>query len=317
MLDSTRLLLHAFLALPVPAPLPQQQLERRSSSVTVATALSSLPFANKYSDDDVVENFGTSLPTTAPLALKLRTLFAATSILMATTSAPGSVTAMTGTVVEGPSSNAAMLQVTLQPGEKMVSDANTLLYMSDGISFDREFRGDPFNRIVQGGGSRLVTDVFSNNGNEKKTETLALAPALPSRIIPVQLEDFDNTIIGNVHSFLAAPYSVNLDFERTSLQGPKLFNLLRMERVTGKGTVYLTGSGNIIAKQLQPGEKLKLFPGAWVAMTDHMKMDFVKGRSNIFAGSLLEVEGPGTIWIDTSPISRIVDEIDSRLPHRS
>ena len=186
--------------------------------------------------------------------------------------------------------------------------------MSEGVSFDSEYRGNTVNRFVQGG--RLVANVFTNQ-NEQRTATVALAPKFPSRVLPVQLEDYGNTIISNVHSFLAAPYDVEFDYERTSLQGPKLFNMLRMERVSGKGTVYLTGSGNILAKQLGKGEKLKLYPGAWVAMTDNMKLDFVQGRANPFDGSLLEVEGPGTIWIDTSPITRIVNEIEERLQNHS
>ena len=302
MLDSARFLLHAFLVLP-PATRNLQQAHQLGSRATTKELTS--PFANNDKRDTM---------SRVSIASQLNSLFVATTIIVAASTmvAPASE-AMTGKVVEGPS-NAEMLELTLKADEKILTDTGTLLYMSDGVSFDREFRGNNLNRLVQGG--RLVANVFSNN-NAQTPATVALAPQFPSRILPVQLEDHDNTIIGNVHSFLAAPYNIELDYERTSLEGPKLFNTIRMERVTGRGTVYLTGSGNILAKKVESGEKLKLYPGAWVAMTDGMKMDFVKGRSYLFAGSLLEVEGPGTIWIDTAPISRIINEIDERLPHHS
>lgn len=302
MLDSARFLLHAFLVLP-PATRNLQQAHQLGSTAT--TKIIAPLFANNDKKDTM---------SNVSIASQLNSLFVATTIFVAASAmkAPASE-AMAGKVVEGPS-NAEMLELTLKPGEKILTDTGTLLYMSDGVSFDREFRGNSLNRVLQGG--RLVANVFSND-NWQTPATVAFAPQFPSRVLPVQLEDHDNTIIGNVHSFLAAPYSVELDYERTALNGPKLVNTIRMERVTGRGTVYLTGSGNILAKKVESGEKLKLYPGAWVAMTDGMKMDFVKGRSNIFAGSLLEVEGPGTIWIDTAPITRIISEIDDRLPHHS
>lgn len=240
----------------------------------------------------------------------LKNLCAATTIAMSVMADP--TNAFSGKVIEGPS-NSEMVEVTLAPGEQMLSEVDTLLYASDGVSFKIEYRGQTVGRILQGG--RLATNAFTNDS--PKEATVAFAPQFPSRILPVQLKDHGGTIISNVHSILATPYNVELDFERSSLHGPKVFNLLRQERVAGTGTIYLTGAGNIIEKQLSAGEKLKLYPGAWVAMTDNMPMDFVKGRNNIFAQSLLEVEGPGTIWIDTSPIQRTIDEIDHRLPHRS
>lgn len=318
MLDSVRLMLHAFVVLPAPSFHPHPKGKMGLPPSFIATQEHPTSPALYAGKDGLVVEQSTSVEL-SDHASKLRALFAATTIFVAaaTSVQVPDANAVTGKVIEGPS-NAEMLEVTLQPGDKILADTGTLLYMTDGVSFDSEFRGDALKRFVQGG--RLVANVFTNgeeNHLPNNAATVALAPAFPSRILPVQLEDYGNTIIGNVHSFLAAPYNVELDYERTSLDGPKLFNLLRMERVTGKGTVYLTGSGNIFAKQLKSGEKLKLYPGAWVAMTDHMKMDFVKGRSRFFSGSLLEVEGPGTIWIDTAPITRIVNEIDDRLPKRS
>jgi len=239
--------------------------------------------------------------------------FLATAVLF---SSPLPAMSMTGTVVEGPS-NAEMVELTLKPNEQLVADYDTLVYLSDDISFRSEFRGEDISkRFISG--ARLGVNAFTNEGS--KPGIVGLATQLPSRILPIQLEDYPgNTIIGHEHSFLAAPNDVQLQFDYEYLKGGDLFtSALRMERISGTGTIYLTGSGNLIQKQLKQGERLKLFPGAWVAMTDTMELTSTKGRTNTaFASRLLEVEGPGTIWIDTAPISRIVDTLDKLLPRHS
>jgi uncharacterized protein (AIM24 family) len=55
-------------------------------------------------------------------------------------------------------------------------------------------------------------------------------------------------------------------------------------------------------------------------MTEGIDIEYTKARENnnsIFALSVMTLQGPGTVWIDTAPIQRIIDEIDGRLPHKS
>jgi len=236
-------------------------------------------------------------------------------------------------VVEGPatSSNNAgiMIEITLQPNEQIISDSDTLLYMTDNIQYSLERRGPTMLRLDEYGSTMLIegkitVDVFKNIGTGPGK--IGLATEFPGRILPIHLEDYDdNTIIGNEHSFLAASYDVTLDFEQQRLKGASNVNanmwysifgyLIRLEKISGTGTIYLSGSGNIVAKQLEEGEKLKLIDSAWVAMTNRMKMEYSTGKRNsIFALPLLEVEGPGTIWIDTAPLKRMVDLIHKMTP---
>ena len=114
--------------------------------------------------------------------------------------------AVSGEIVPG---YAEVLQLTLHPGEKVLADTGTLIYMTNDMVLSMEFRGLSWNRIVQGG--RLVVDVYSNKGS--RDSQVAIATQFPSRILAVQLEDYENAIIGNAHSFLAAPYNVELDYE--------------------------------------------------------------------------------------------------------
>mmetsp|Transcript_35539 Transcript_35539/g.86146 ORF Transcript_35539/g.86146 Transcript_35539/m.86146 type:complete len:296 (+) Transcript_35539:113-1000(+) len=236
---------------------------------------------------------------------------AAAFIVMASSAFP--VSAATGKVVEGPS-NAEMLEITLSPGEAILSEKSSLLYATDGIDVFRSLRGgSKLNRIFLG--AKIAMDACVNEGTGPAT--IGLATHFPSRVIPVKLQDYGGTILGNQDSFLAAPSNVDLNFELEAVNGKLLGGFQRIERMTGVGTVYLTGSGNIIQKDLGPNESLRIYSGAWVAMTDDMKLQYVKKRDAFFSSYLLKVEGPGTVWIDTAPISRIVNDLDHRLPRHS
>ena len=222
-------------------------------------------------------------------------------------------------VIEGPS-NAEMLDITLPPGGKVICDIRTILYMTDGVESSIETRGgSTFRRAVQG--VKPYVTVYTNTLSSTSAH-VGVAPEFPSRIVPIRLQDYGGAIVGNTGSFLAAPNDVALDFERTRLKGLAL-SFLKMERITrAQGTVYLAGSGNIIAKEIKQGETLRIFPGAWVAMTDQMELEAVQSRqiskvAFVRQQRLVLIRGPGTVWIDTAPISRIVDELERRLPKSS
>lgn len=236
--------------------------------------------------------------------------FCATAAAAFTILASSAAEAYTGNIIVGPS-NAEMLQVTLKPGDGILVEPGSFLYSTDGIELRRTFRGGSTSgRLFLG--AKIAMDVCTNTGNQNAE--VGLTPHFPSRIIAIHLEDYGGTILGNTESFLAARSDVDLDYGWDRVEGQWRSFYQPLERMTGRGRVFLVGSGNIIVKEIGTGEKIRLFEGAWVAMTDHMNLRYVKERDSFFSDYNLEVQGPGTIWIDTAPISRIVRDIEGRLP---
>ena len=84
-----------------------------------------------------------------------------------------------------------------------------------------------------------------------------------------------------------------------------------MQKITGPGKVFLEIDGSVVKKELQAGEKLKVDNGYVAAMTKDVKLNIetVKGMKNIVFGGeglfLTTVEGPGTVWLQTMPISKL------------
>jgi len=93
-----------------------------------------------------------------------------------------------------------------------------------------------------------------------------------------------------------------------------------LQRVGGQGTAWLELSGELIAKNLAPGEVLRVHPGHVGAFQASVGFNIttVPGIKNaLFGGDgifLAQLQGPGTIWLQTLPISRLAQQIAEYLP---
>jgi uncharacterized protein (AIM24 family) len=83
---------------------------------------------------------------------------------------------------------------------------------------------------------------------------------------------------------------------------------------------WLELSGELIVKNLAPGEMLRVHPGHVGAFQASVSFQIttVPGIKNmIFGGDglfLAVLVGPGTVWLQTLPISRLAHQISEYLP---
>lgn len=88
-----------------------------------------------------------------------------------------------------------------------------------------------------------------------------------------------------------------------------------MQKLEGDGMSFLHAGGHVFKRDLHPGETLKIDTGCIVGFTSSVNYDiqFVGGIKNtIFGGEGLffaTLSGPGTVWIQTLPISRLAGRI--------
>ena len=88
-----------------------------------------------------------------------------------------------------------------------------------------------------------------------------------------------------------------------------------MQKIEGDGLAFLHAGGYIVKKELGIGEHLRVDTGCLVGFTSSVDYDitFVGGIKNtIFGGEgmfFASLTGPGTVWIQTLPISRLADRI--------
>jgi uncharacterized protein (AIM24 family) len=158
---------------------------------------------------------------------------------------------------------------------------------------------------------------FTNAGQGKKK--VSFASPYPGKIIPLDLMEHDGKIVCQKDAFLCAAKGVSIGIEFQRRLGTGLFGGegFIMQKLEGDGMAFVHAGGHVFEKQLQPGELLRIDTGCLVAYTQTIDYDiqFVGGIKNtLFGGEGLffaTLRGPGKVWIQTLPISRLASRIIS------
>lgn len=207
---------------------------------------------------------------------------------------------------------------TLQEGETMKNETGAMAFMTSGMKMDTNTGGG----LLKGLGRALSGDtIFLNYFTaERDGEQVGFSACSPGRIMSIRL-DGTNTIIGQKNAFLAAEDSVDIDIHFRKSLGAGLFGGegFVLQKFSGTGVAFLEIDGEIIKKELAPGEKLLIDPGHLAAMEESVGFDIerVKGAKNILFGEGLffsRLTGPGTVWLQTMPISSLARALVPYLP---
>lgn len=219
------------------------------------------------------------------------------------------------------------VEVELDPNETAVAEPGAFMMMDDGIQMQTIF-GDGSNQQNGGlmgklfsAGKRLLTGenlfmtAFTNVSYGKKH--VCFASPYPGKIIPLDLYRLGGRITCQKDAFLcsAKGVSVGIEFQRklgTGLFGGEGFIMQKLE---GDGMAFMHAGGHVQQKELQSGEIIKIDTGCIVAFTQTVNYDiqFVGGIKNtLFGGEgvfFATLQGPGTVWIQSLPISRLASRI--------
>jgi len=215
-----------------------------------------------------------------------------------------------------------VLEFTLDPNDSIVSEAGELSWMSASIQMTTHSQfaggGGIFGAIkrVAGGGSLFMTEYRAVGAPGE----LAFATRVPGHILPVDLSTGDFLV--HRHGFLCGTSQVALSIGFQQSLGAGIFggDGFVLQRVTGQGTAWLELSGEVVTRDLAPGETLRVHPGHVGAF--HSSVSFqitrVPGiRNMIFGGDgifLAALTGPGRVYLQTLPISRLAHQIAQYLP---
>lgn len=223
------------------------------------------------------------------------------------------------------------VEVELDPMEAVVAEAGAMMYMDEYIEMETIF-GDGSNQksgflsALMGAGKRVIMGeslfmtVFQNRGVGKRR--IAFAAPYVGKIIPVHLAALGGTLIAQKDAFLCAAKGVSLSIAFNKRIGVGLFGGegFIMERLQGDGWAFIHAGGTIHERILQPGEVLRVDTGCIVAFTPGVDFDIQyvgKVKTALFGGEGLffaTLRGPGKIWLQSLPFSRLADRIYSASP---
>jgi uncharacterized protein (TIGR00266 family) len=209
-----------------------------------------------------------------------------------------------------------VVEIELDQGEAVRAEAGAMLYMEEGIEMQTNTGGGIFSGLKRmiTGESFFITS-FVNNAYGKKH--VAFAAPYPGKIIPLNLAQVGGRFLCQKDGFLCAARGVDINIAFTRKLGAGLFGGegFILQELSGDGNVFIHCGGAVIRRELQYGEKLRLDTGCLVAFSPNVNYDiqFVGGFKNaLFGGEGLffaTLTGPGTVYIQSLPFSRIADRI--------
>ena len=217
-----------------------------------------------------------------------------------------------------------VLEVQLDPNDSVFSESGELSWMTASIQMTTHTKmgggGGLFGVLkrVAGGGSLFMTEYRAM----QYPGEVAFATKVPGHIVPVELTPGVEYMVHR-HGFLCATPQVTIGIGFQQSLGAGIFggDGFVLQRVAGQGTAWLELSGELIQKNLAPGELLRVHPGHVGAFQASVgfQITMVPGIKNmIFGGDgifLAELRGPGSVWLQTLPISRLAHQINEYLPH--
>ena len=219
------------------------------------------------------------------------------------------------------------VEIELDPNETAIAESGAFMMMDDGIQMETIF-GDGSNKggggllgkLMSAGkrilvGESLFMTAFTNVGSGKKRVYFAAPYA--GKIVTLDLSKMGGKVICQKDAFLCAAKGVSVGIEFQKKLGTGLFGGegFIMEKLEGDGMAFMHAGGHVFEKDLVAGELLKVDTGCLVAFTQTVDYDieFVGGIKNtIFGGEGLffaTLRGPGRVWIQSLPISRLASRI--------
>ncbi|HWS43773.1 MAG TPA: TIGR00266 family protein [Pseudoflavonifractor sp.] len=194
----------------------------------------------------------------------------------------------------------------LSGGESMITERGSMCWMSPNMEMQTAAGGlgKAFGRMFSG------ESMFQNIYTARGDGMIAFASSFPGSIRAVEITP-DRPVIAQKSAFLASEAGVELSVFFQKKFGAGLFGGegFIMQKLSGRGTVFLEVDGYAVEYDLKPGQSIIVDTGnlCMVDATCSIDVQTVKGVKNVlFGGEGLfntVVTGPGKVVLQTMPVS--------------
>ncbi len=210
------------------------------------------------------------------------------------------------------------VEVRLQPGEAMYTQSGGMAWMSEGLTLDSNVKGGlmkGFGRMFTGESLFMATYTAS-----KPNCVIAFASTVPGKILPVDVSKMQ--LICQKGAFLCAQSTVELTTLFTKKLSVGFFGGegFILQKIGGSGLAFLEVDGDVIEKNLAPGEVIKVDTGNIFAFEPSVsyEIETIKGIKNMLFGGeglfLTKLTGPGKIYMQTMNIAEFTGRIAQGIP---
>jgi uncharacterized protein (AIM24 family) len=227
---------------------------------------------------------------------------------------PAAVDALTDLVHRVKGTTMPVLEVDLQPGQKVISQGGELSWMTDTVRMATSTSGAGQSGVMGvlkravAGGTIFMTEYHA----EGQQGTVAFATKLPGEIRPVAVGAGREYLVSR-HGFLAGTDGVTLALAFQKKLGAGVFsgNGFLLQRLSGTGVAWIELSGELVEYHLAPGETIHVHPGhvGIFDATCSFDIEITKGIKNMLFGAdsifLVRITGPGIVWLQTLPLPNL------------
>lgn len=206
-----------------------------------------------------------------------------------------------------------------QVGESMYTQSGAMAWMTDGVEMTTNAKGG----LMKGLGRMFAGEsLFMATYRAKApNQTIAFASTVAGKIMALDV-GATGGMICQKGAFLCAQDGVQLNVTFTKRFSAGMFGGegFILEDLSGQGLAFLEIDGDMVEKQLAPGEVLKVDTGNVVAFDRNIQYEIetVKGFGNILLGGeglfLTRLTGPGKVVLQTQNIAEFAGRIARFIP---
>ncbi len=213
-----------------------------------------------------------------------------------------------------------LVEIVLDPGEGVRAEVGAMTFMEHSVEMQTKSDGifSGLKRIFAG--ENFFVTTFMNTG--KQPSAVGFGAPYPGKVVPIDLNAFEGEFLCQKDSFLCAASGIDISVAFTKRFGAGFFGGegFVLQRLSGKGMAFVHAGGTVIAKDLAKGEVLRVDTGCVVGMSSTVDYDIesVSGFKNMLFGGeglfLTKLTGPGRVYLQSLPFSRLVSRIHAALP---
>jgi uncharacterized protein (TIGR00266 family) len=208
--------------------------------------------------------------------------------------------------------------VRLEPSERIRAEAGAMVSMSASVNIETKAEGGIFKSLTRAvlGGESFFQNFYqaSAQGGE-----ITLAPELPGDLAVIELTGGVPLMIQS-GSFMACETGVDLN-AKLSMKAFMSAEGISMLEATGNGTILVSSYGAIFERTLAAGEKYIVDTSHLVAFEGSMNVQpRASGgvKATLFSGEglVIEMTGPGRVWIQTRSPQALINWIIPQIPRQ-
>jgi uncharacterized protein (TIGR00266 family) len=218
-----------------------------------------------------------------------------------------------------------LVEIVLDQGESVQAEVGSMVYMTPSIEMSTNSGGS----LWQGVKRKLVGESFFITSFTQDCSTLngtvAFGAPFPGRIVPLELSLFNGSFLCQRNSFLCCAKGIEVTIAFTKRIGSGLFGGegFILQRLSGDGLAFIHAGGTLLEKNLDAGETLLVDTGSLVGFSETVdySIKMISGISNLLFSReglfLTKLTGPGIVYLQSLPFSRLADRINSTNVTRS